>query len=292
MAARIYFNIPGSAPASFPSPVAGGYAPGLGNGLQANAIYLTDSDSAPTPISTIGPSDPNWPQWISSVELGLSGAANPAAPNPDCARFSSATDIATPATCSGVNCGAPAANMFRISEHDCQSVATAGGNGTANDPIYVRAVFNRANLGVSENIMAVLEYASSGLYTAPSDPTQCFNAGVLNVSNSNCSDMNWNVFLQPNLASLSGAPSPFMILIPPTSGFINRGNPPGTPLGSAQILTKQIVLPIAANPNLTTLQFSRISALPAGDADFAAICTADSPLCLGVILYSLTFYRI
>ena len=62
---------------------------------------------------------------------------------------------------------------------------------------------------------------------------------------------------------------------------------------------KQIILPLPSDPALTVFQISRIrSNLDALGATVKSRCNAanttdaNSPLCAGIILYSLTFYRI
>ena len=245
-----------------------------------------------------------WPPWLTSFEIGISGSVNTSAPNPNCATFAGSAEssaincnLGPTASPTPSQCGAPV-SQFRVSEVDCAIPtgglpATSTGTGGPADGVYLRAVFNRANLGPAENMLVVMQYAASAVDAAPSNPTQCFVGGQFLPEN--CSDFVWRAYLKHYTTEFV---MPFLLLIPPTfSSVLNSGQPSGT-----GIVAKQFILPLASDPNLTVLQISRTqSAFPNNGATLISACTAanalsltspgDSPLCAGVVFYSLTFYR-
>jgi hypothetical protein len=283
-AVKIFFQA--STSASFDAPVSNliGTAAAVGSGLQAVRVYNGDGSV----LALNGPTDPSWPTWLKSFEIGLSGSANSSATNPHCANFVYSAESASLPTClpGSYNCGAPL-NQFRVSEYDCTSAAA--GNGGPSDGIYFRAVFNRAttSLGSAENILVTIEYSASALNAAPASPLSCFSGGVFTPES--CSDFTWRAYLKHTASEVV---QPFIVFVPPISSSSLQA---GTGLNA-----KQIFLPIAADPTLTTFQLSRTgSILTPGTANFNADClnahasgNGDSPLCAGMIFYSISFYRI
>jgi hypothetical protein len=306
-AVRVVFQTGSSG--SFNSVGTQGTTPGYGNGLQAVTVY--DPTNNNTMIATGGPSGTNWPAWLSNFEIGISGSSNPKATNSNCARFANPGEQASQcafngsgAACVGAGtcqpCGATG-GQFRVSEVDCgSSGTTAPGNGTASDGVYFRATFNRdpSVLGPTENIMVVVEYAASSYNPAPQNPANCFVNAQTGFAPEQCADFSWKAFLRSDPTS---ATQPFLMMIPPTPFYVN-GSTSGT--SSANLVTKQFILPIASNPALNEVQFSRITsnlnsafmgATPYNN--FLGACSpsglpANSPLCAGLIISSVTFYRI
>ena len=286
-AVKIYFQA--SASSSFDAPISNllGTVAAVGSGLQATRVYNADRSA----LALKGTTDLSWPKWLTSFEIGLSGTANAKALNSHCANFVYSAEASSNPTCltpagGTYNCGAPL-NQFRVSEWDC--TAAAAGNGGGSDGIYFRAVFNRDTtvLGTSENILVTIEYSSSAFNAAPVSPLNCFNGGIFTPES--CSDFTWRAYLKHSPTELV---QPFLVLVPPISSSSLQA---GTGLSA-----KQIFLPIAADPTLTTFQLSRTgSILTPGAADFSTQClnahgsgNGDSPLCAGMVFYSITFYRI
>ncbi|MGK5083129.1 hypothetical protein WDW37_07465, partial [Bdellovibrionota bacterium FG-1] len=245
-----------------------------------------------------------WPRWLTSVELGISGSSNASAPGPFCARFADPTESAV-SQCSidvpvvgqpGVMavkqlpCGGPA-GYYRVSEYDCAETPTTIGTGGPTDGVYVRVQLNRESAAIApgENLLAILEYTASGLNNAPLQPTDCVKNGQLAAEN--CSDMTWKVFIKHTATDIV---QPFLLMAPP---LLVRMQPEGV-VGSSEIQTKQIVIPLASDPALSVVQFSRISgaADPTRVSSIKTFCqggqsSGSSPLCAGMVLYSLTLMR-
>jgi hypothetical protein len=143
--------------------------------------------------------------------------------------------------------------------------------------------------------MVVLQYAASVLNPAPSNPTLCFSGGIFNPTLTTCSDMSWQIYMKHNPFEIV---QPFLMLVPPAFAYVN--NVTGT--GGSGAATKQFFIPLAGDQNLSVIQISRIRALPGNTGsvspapNFAATCgannPANSPLCMGMIFYSITFFRI
>jgi hypothetical protein len=297
-AAKIIFrkHFPGG---SFDAPPVNGTvnAPGLGH--KAARVFNTDGS-----LLASSTSSPNWPKWLTSFEIGVSGLANSGALNPDCARFADAGEQ-TSADCDfdadgsyDVDCGAQE-NYYRVSEWDCTKPGSPAldGKGGPDDGVYLRATFNRdpAYLAYTENLSVVLEYSASALNEVSADPTKCFVNGVFTPSQPGCSDMVWQSYLKHDAYQLA---SPFLMLVPPAVGYrsasANRG-------GSGHA-TRQFYLPLAGDRNITVFQLSRIKALPNSGSTtelFYRVCNetgnttsaANSAHCVGMVFHSLTFIR-
>ncbi|MCM2279227.1 MAG: hypothetical protein NDJ89_14215 [Oligoflexia bacterium] len=230
----------------------------------------------------------SWPQWLSSVELGITGTSAETDKKSYCARFATSTEYASPCNLGAgqINCGAPD-SYYRISEHDCAKL-TGESVGDDSSGVFIRATFNRdaAVLGTGENIMAVLEYAASAANAAPADPASCFENGALKPAN--CNELVWQSYLK---ATPSETVSPFLLLFPPV-----QHNPGSNGPGFA---TRQIFLPLAGNPTLKIFQLNRIKSVIQNQAAFDAACApsgansaASSPYCTGAVFIALTFHRI
>lgn len=280
-AVRVLFR-QSSTTGSFDSPGSTGTTNAVGSGLAAKRLFNPDNSLLVEGDATTS----TWPKWLTNVEIGISGTANTAATDADCARFATSTDAS--AVCDynadgtfDVPCGAPE-GLFRVSEKNCTAATT--GTGGPTDGVYIRATFNRDTqyLGNAENILVVVEYAASGVNRTPSVPTSCFSGGVFTPTSSDCADQSWQAYLKSSASELA---QPFLLFIPPIQGFVDSAN---NRSGSG-VSTRQFILPLSGNTNLKVFQLSRIQSLPA--ASFPAICSDNSPLCVGVIFYSITFYR-
>lgn len=315
MAAQVIFN---NLTGSFGTVPVGGTAAADGSGLAATKLFKTDG----TTVLANGTTDTNWPSWLTSVEVGVTGATSSYtvgfggggtfSSSANCARFTT-TPESSVTNCNfgsgNVVCDAPAGN-FRVSEVDCDyGFDPAGqgaetGNGSQADNVYIRAKFNRSVLAPQENILVVVNYAASNYHAPTANPSACFSSGAF--SPENCSDSTWKVFMRSTSAEVPS--NPFLIFLPPTTSYVaNNSRASGATLG-----TKQFILPLAANPTVTTMQLSRVTMKPVGagpytlpladsDATFTAACDVaglhtstggNSPLCAGVVFYSITFYRI
>ena len=302
MAAQIIFTT-NTTSGSFNAPTNAGTAPVPGLGLQVTRLFNPDGTALATATT-----DPNWPAWISSIEIGITGPTNtytlpgsltPFSTNPNCARFASTTEApggTNQALCAfgsptNAPCGA-AAGTFRVSEADCNfgsdgnSKGTGIGNGSGTDNVYIRANFNRANLAAKENILMVVNYAASGYYPADPNPTDCFTtynsatesgftvgAGPWFSPGSNltpeaCSDFAWKVFLHHGPAET--AVQPLTTFVPPTFSYVaHNTNKTSAPPNS----TKQFIIPFSGDTGLTTIQLSRIfSTLKSSDVNFMNAC--------------------
>jgi hypothetical protein len=287
---------------SFNAPGPNGTAPGVGKGVQAVRVFNPDG----TLLAQDGPTGLNWPTWLQNFEIGISGSSNSAAINPNCARFGTNDDVSASGACvfpnpvASSNCGVT--SNYRVSEADCGVNTPTAGNGTDQDGIYFRAVFNRNTtyLGAAENIMAVVNYSASTYNAAPANPSTCFSGGVF--SPELCSDFTWKVFVEPTLP-ITTPSQPFMMMIPPAPYYVN-GSTTGN--SAANSVSKQFIIPLASNQSYTTVQFSRIlsnlqSSNPTPNT-FTEACDpgnlrltgtgANTPLCAGLVVYSITFYRI
>jgi hypothetical protein len=256
-----------------------------------------------------------WPKWLTHVEIGVSGSANTAALNPDCARFA-ATGEDTNFKCDWdadgldpVPCGAEP-GYYRVSEYDCTNtqvppVASAGIGGPA-DGIYVRARFNRDKtyLGATENVLAVLEYASSAVVRTPAASTSCYDAnGIFSPGMAGCSDHVWQVFLKHNAHEVV---QPYQLLVPPHPSYVSAS----LNAGGGSRATRQFLVPLSGDPNLSIVQISRIRAFTnpsvtdtaaTPDNVYYPVCqkpqgsvnvASNTPFCVGMVLYSLTLFRI
>jgi hypothetical protein len=150
----------------------------------------------------------------------------------------------------------------------------------------VRATFSRnsAYLGTGENIMVVLQYSAWGINSPPRNPNICVQNGRFDVTTPGCSDMVWDLFIKHSTGEVV---QPFVMAVPPIYGANNGTNPNGT-------TTRQFFLPLAGDPNLQVMQLSRIVGFnPNGTAQLTEACgTGNSAQCVGMVLYSMTFFRI
>lgn len=300
-AAKIIFraasNLFQNSHGSFDPPPASGTDASPNGGHKATRVFNADGS-----LLSANSNSPSWPRWLKGVEIGLSGTDNAAARNPACARFADFNESSAQCVFNSVapenqrqrfNCGAPA-SFWRVSEYDCaRNHDTADGNGGPNDGVYIRVYFDRypSALSPSENILGILEYTAAALNPAPAQPLNCYQDGRFNPSNPGCSDLLWQLYLKHQSNEIV---QPFLMLIPPIYSFVNAAN---FTTGST-ISTKQFIIPLAGDQNLTQIQISRVSGLKenSNETRFKLTCNgesaqANSPLCTGVVFHSLTLFR-
>jgi hypothetical protein len=307
-AVKIIFRT-GSA-GSFDAYSGSGTVPGQGLGHRATRLFYPDN----TLMAEGTYNTSQWPKWINFVELGISGPNNTVSggtrksTNSDCARFANsnesnvACDFNQDLTQDNTTelCGAPA-SYYRVSEFDCaDSNNTSIGDGRETDPIYLRVQLSRepSKLAAHENVLAVIEYSAAGIHGPPTQIAQCYSGGAFEPDHPNCSDQTWKAYLRPS-GTLATAPNPFLMLIPPVSSFLVSQQSSSSTVVTRQlgnlIQTRQILLPLAATPNWDTLQISRIRATTNFTTPWNTtnpVCVTNSALCVGVVFYSLTLYRI
>jgi hypothetical protein len=313
-AAKIIFR-QSSSSGSFDSAPSTGTINSPGTGHQAKRVFNADGSL----LASGGPTASTWPKWLSGIEIGISGASNTGAKNPDCARFAATNESTEGSQCSfdtdrdgeaddGTDCGAPD-GYLRVSEYDCTKSASIAlnGNGGPTDGVYIRATFSRdtANLGASENILVMLEYSANFLNGAAPEPSKCFTSGTFTPTREGCSDQLWQIFMKHTAYEVV---QPYLMLTPGPTHVVDRANGHfgGNP-GS-----KQFILPFSGDSNLSVLQISRIqgpknletsdfSAAPTAESTDAltTFCSnslnpteiANSAGCVGMVFHSLTFIR-
>ncbi len=279
----------------------GSFSEPSGSDGVASALRLLRTDNSPTPIATGGPTDPNWPKWIKKIQIGTTGLSTSGLP--ECARFGVSSESTTQCDLDpsgatvNVKCGI--ADHYRISEHNCMQSGSvvANGNGSPTDRVFIRVEFDRdpQYLATHENVLLTLQYAASVAHREPKDPTQCFTGGVFTPSNDNCSDMSWAFYLRTTTET---NPAPFLFLVPTATNQVNLAD---KTLGTA-ISTKQFIVPLASDLTLTTLQLSRLRAVPRDVEPIVGttansgqileqVCDSNSPYCMGMVFYSMTLTR-
>ncbi len=251
------------------------YLPGV------SAVHYFSPDSSSGTLITK-------PDWIKDVQLGITDY--PSSGSPTCATFGGTGTY-------DVN------KFYRLSESDCNGVNSGSASvGGTLDTAFLRIILNRdpAYLGSRENIMVQVEYQATGLRLNP-DPTSGSSANPEdNV------DQLWKLFWYSSLNQTT-IPTPFSVFVPPVytaqtssvgSGLCASGACIGSPFG-APITTKQILLPVSAYSNQSVIQFSRVRGRidDAGGAayihsfDTTGACDHNSPLCLGLVIRSITILR-
>lgn len=226
------------------------------------------------------------PSWLLDFQLGIS-ATNASG---ECAGFGTGANDLDPI------------NQYRVSEFDCDSTSCNGGScngtGSGSDPVFMRIVLDRdtSKIGSAENLMVQVEYQASGLH---------LNSDGTGVTAEDNLDQLWKVHWNSSLAA-SATPKDFAVFIPPNysaclaSGTSNTGAPGSCPNGTpntyrgSPIKVRQFIIPLSAYPDLKVLQFTRVkSRITAAGMDnyVAAFCDSNEPLCLGVVIRSVTITR-
>jgi hypothetical protein len=239
------------------------------------------------------------PSWLMDFQLGITALPG----STTCATF-------------GGSGNADASGFYRISEVDCGAATNVGTGSSLNDQVFMRLVLNRDSsvFGTAENLMMQVEYQASSLH---------LNTDGIDPLPENNLDQLWKIFWNTSLVS-SSTPSVFSMFVPPNYGACLAGGSGTTGIGGtdnncvngyhgAPTTVKQILLPLAAYPSLSVIQFSRMKGrinntdtfpgtapspgpvnyvsdffAPAGSSD----CQSNSPLCLGLVIRSITLMRL
>lgn len=266
------------------------------------------------PTSSSGGSTTTPPPWLSGVSVTLAGMNNGGSKNTACGNFAEAGSNST--QCNFV-ANTPAAEFvcngpdqyFRVSEYDCADLGgtspfanrAIAGSGLPTDPVAVKIFLNRdaTKLGATENLMVVLEYQASGLKMAPKNAQSCLTGGEPQLSNADCVDQSYSLYTRALNAT---TPHKLQTLIPPQGGKVNATDKTfGGP-----IQTRQIIIPLSSlDSDQTVLQISRTFGLPGpapqpspspspspSPGPFETHCAPNSPLCVGLVLYSISIFRI
>jgi hypothetical protein len=215
------------------------------------------------------------PDWLIDFQLGITATSA----SSSCATFGGSGT-------KDVN------GFYRVSERNCG--AAANGTGLTTDPVFVLIVLDRSDkkLGASENLLIQVEYQANALR---------FNSDGINANPDHNVDQLWKVFWGNSL-SFSSPLNMLSVFVPPNGAACEVGGT-GSVAGcsgnanGAPVQTKQIIIPLAAYPDYSVIQFSRmrgrINETNGTYSYVADFCTDnDSPLCLGVIFKSIMLMRI
>ena len=271
------FGIPSTTPTATPIPTTYPGADGTSTylpGISPNAYYDLDGISGITK-----------PSWLLDFQMGIS-----------------ATNAS--GSCAGFGTGGTLdpQYFFRTSEFDCGT--TLNGTGGGSDAVFFRIVLDRStsSIGSAENLLIQVEYQASGL-RLNSDGNQANAEDNL--------DQLWKIYWNSSLASTS-TPKVFGVFVPPnysaclTTGTGTAGAPgfpsaPGScPLGTpnsyrgSPIKVRQFMIPLSAYPDMKVIQFSRVKSritATAPDNYVTSFCQTNEPLCLGVVIRSVTITR-
>ena len=215
------------------------------------------------------------PDWLVDFQLGITSTSSSSA----CATFGGSGTF-------------DAQDFYRISEADCGSVSNGLGGGT--DPVFARIVLNRDSslIGTAENLMIQVEYQASGLH---------LNSDGSSTNPEDDLDQLWKIFWNSTLG-VSSIPKPFAIFVPPNYGAcLDSGSgssgAPGSCTGSykgAPVKVKQILIPLSAYPDMSVIQLTRVKGRINQTGNYVnSFCSSsDSPLCLGVVIRSITLMRL
>jgi hypothetical protein len=262
------FVNPGSLPAStpIPSPYPGydgitTYLPGV----KATQYFAVDGT---TVIAK--------PSWLVDVQVGITGTSS----SSTCAAFGGSGTY-------------DAQNFYRVSEPDCGGGSpVANGLGGGTDPVFVRVVLdrNQTYIGSAENLMMQVEYQASGLH---------LNSDGVSATPEDNLDQLWKIFWNSTLGT-SSIPKPFSIFVPPNyAACLDSGSgaagAPGNCIGTykgSPIKVKQVIIPLSAYPSMNVIQLTRVKGRITQPGNYVgSFCSSDSPLCLGVVIRSITLMR-
>jgi hypothetical protein len=277
-------TLPASTPIPTPFPGADGtetYLPGI----SADHFYEMNG--------TTGLSSK--PDWLLDFQLGVTATSATG----ECAAFGGGSTPLDPA------------NYYRVAEKACATGDCAGnacmGTGSGNDKVFFRIVLDRdtTKIGSAENLLIQVEYQASALHLN-SDAN-----GLSDVEDS--LDQLWKIHWSDSLAS-SATPKTFGVFVPMNySACLSSGNgttdapgycPKGTPNSyrGSPVKVRQFMIPLAAYPDMKVIQFTRMKgrvdqttgggATSDGSAYIDAFCDNDEPLCLGVVIRSVSIMRI
>lgn len=235
--------------------------------------------SATTFYNLDGSGQISQPSWLLDFQMGITSTSYSSA----CAAFGGGFDNLDPA------------NFYRVSERDCSSVTSGVGGGS--DPVFFRLVLDRDHLkiGSGENLLIQVEYQASGLH---------LNSDGTGTNAEDNLDQLWKIYWNTSLAA-SVAPKAFGLFIPPNysachaNGTGNDG-PGSCPLAGSNtyrgssIKVKQFMIPLSAYPDMKVIQFTRVKSRinAVGINNYvSSFCNSNQPLCLGVVIRSVTIMR-
>ena len=268
------FGVPASVPVATPAPAT---FPGAGvsykPGVSPTRYFDLDGTTSITQ-----------PSWLLDFQLGITSITG----NSGCSTFGTSVE-----------------NYFRVSEKDCSTAgANDGVGGSVTDSVFARIILNRdtAVIGSGENLLIQVEYQASGIHLN-SDGTQVLAENNL--------DQLWKVFWSTAVGAATG--TPFAVFIPPNYSACIPGGSSNTNAGTASDLchaasnptykgaptkVRQFIIPLSAYPTMSVIQLSRVKGrisanggVNGGDNYVADFCATDSPLCLGVVIRSVTIMR-
>jgi hypothetical protein len=269
------FTAPTAVPALTPIPSPWpGYDGGTAQylpGVSAQTLY--DLDGTTTLLK---------PSWLRDFQLGITSTTASLA----CATFGGGSGGSPPLV--------DAPGYYRISERNCSSLANGTGD-SGSDPVFFRIILDRdfLKIGSAENLIVQVEYQASG-----TRPNTNPNSGSISNPEDGLDHL-WKIFTNSTLG-LGNPGKPFSLFVPPNFAFCSpngsgagagcAGNPSGAP-----ITVRQFMIPLSADPNLSVIQFSRVKGrinATGGVSYVNSFCTSDdSPLCLGVVIRSVTLMR-
>jgi hypothetical protein len=194
-------------------------------------------------------------------------------------------------------------NQYRVNEYYCSPTSAtpvaAGIGDLLNDPVFFRIILdrNQDRIGSAENLLIQVEYQASGLH---------FNADGSSTNPEENQDLLWKIYWHDSLASTS--PKTFGLFIPPIYSACDPagvgttaapGSCPGVGTNTyrgAPIKVRQFIIPLAAYPDMKVIQFSRVRSRinnVGGSVYVNAFCgTGEKPLCMGVVIRSVSIMRI
>jgi hypothetical protein len=212
------------------------------------------------------------PAWLRDFQMGITSTS----PTTSCAAF-----------------GGSGQGHYRVSEVDCGGGANGIGD-PGSDPVFFRAILDRdfTKFGSAENLLVQVEYQANGL--RPNTDL----AGNSFTNPEDGLDQLWKIFTLSSLA-LGTSGKPLSVFVPPNYAFCSpngtgTGNCSGN-LNGAPITVRQFLVPLAADPSISVVQFSRIKGRinASGTGNYvSSFCgTSDSANCLGLIIRSVTLMR-
>jgi len=200
------------------------------------------------------------PDWLKDFQLGITSTTYSAS----CASFGG-----------GVS-ALDRINQYRVSEYNCSTTSSL-------------------KLGTAENLLVQVEYQASGLH---------FNSDGTSTNAEDNQDLLWKIYWASSLASTSM--KTFGVFVPPIYSACDPAGEgttaaPGSCSTTASnnyrgspIKVRQFIIPLAAFPDMKVIQFSRIrSRINQSSAYVNSFCgSGDNPLCLGVVIRSVSIMRI
>ncbi len=218
------------------------------------------------------------PDWLLDFQLGITTFGG----SSGCAGFGNAHTLLEPS------------NFYRTDEFNCASVAN--GNGSGTDQVFFRILLDRTEtlIGTGENLLVQVEYQASGLR---------LNTDGAGTDVEENLDQLWKIFWSDSLAN-TATPKTFGVFVPPNYAACESSGTGNVPAGSvclhgsnnyrgSPVKVRQFVIPISAYPTMKVIQFSRVKGRINSPSSYvSSFCAVDEPLCLGVVIRSVSIMRI